>query len=678
VKRSLPLLCALVLAGLLLWRPFRQPPAATDPVHRAFARAKAYYANEAAADYRRARMEFEAVADRLGGSAAYHVDMALIDLQEINHRVQDEGRLLAESDDQRLLQSALGHLNRARALDPESDVVTYNLARTYQKLAPGAENGRELLARAENLLRPLTTREPPDPSTLLLFGNLLWDRGDHEAADAIYSRIVDLGVEYVADTIFFVALNKRAQLLQRTDPAAAAAVRGRIDELFPFRPRRTAAMLERGRFTALLEVTRAPATVPEPVARVTWEQVTARTGLPPVGAGFHLIAPDLDGDCARDLVLHTAGGLRVLRNRRNASFEDLTKQAGLPETFVLSAAAAGDVDNDGRSDLFLGGPAGLRVFRNHTDPEEPTRWRFMEAQPPPGGAPHFGDRATQPVTCLVLWDLDHDGDLDLFVGGPKTNRVYRLVIELPVDGGKYLRFEDVTDQVGMASPPATDALILDVEGDQDIDLLVAGPQGNAWFSNLRQMRFEKRELPPGATLGAGDVDNDLREEVRVGRGVYKWEPGGWRKLFERDALVDLDGDGVLEADPLAGLPRAGEIRRVVATDLNRDGSRDLILHFEEQLDVFLAPPSRATAWIDVQPRGLETNALGIGTRLWLFAGDLRIGAICRDGLVSFGLGHRPVVDALLIRWTNGVEQGIVTPRIADCALVEERKTEAGS
>ena len=75
----------------------------------------------------------------------------------------------------------------------------------------------------------------------------------------------------------------------------------------------------------------------EPAAP-SWERVTKRTGLPPVGGRFRLIAPDIDGDCARDLVLNTARGLRVFRNRRNASFEDLTAQAGLPESFVLSAA----------------------------------------------------------------------------------------------------------------------------------------------------------------------------------------------------------------------------------------------------------------------------------------------------------------------------------------------------
>jgi hypothetical protein len=673
VKRPLPVLFFVILAGVGVAFLFCPAPPATLPAHRAFARAAAYYQNETSADCRRARMELEAFAGRMEKSVAYHVDMALIDLQEANHGVQDEGRMLAASDQQRLWRSALGHLERALALDSGSDAVKYNLARIFLKQAPGTDDGDALRSSAEALLRSLTARQPPDPATLLLYADLLWDRGDRDGAGEVYARIVALRADHpVADAILFVALNKQAQRLQRTDPEAAGAQRRRIDELFPAKPEPTAAALERGRYTALLEITEPPPTVPEPAAP-SWERVTKRTGLPPVGGRFRLIAPDIDGDCARDLVLNTARGLRVFRNRRNASFQDLTAQAGLPESFVLTAAAAGDVDHDGRCDLVLGGPAGLRIFRNHTDSDEPTRWRFMEAQPPPGGSPHFGAGATRPVTCLALWDLDHDGDLDLFVGGPESNRVYRLAIDLPVDGGKYLRFDDVTAQVGMAAPPATDALILDVEDDHDVDLLVAGPRGNAWFANLRQMRFQKRSLPPGATLGAGDVDNDLLEEVRVGKNVYEWQSGGWRKLLERDALVDLDGDGVLDADPLAGLHPAGEVRRVVAADLNRDGSRDLILHAGDRLDVFLAPPSRATAWIDVALRGRETNGLGIGTRLRIFAGDLRLGATCRDGLVSFSLGHRPVVDALLIRWTNGVEQGVVTPGIADCALVEERE-----
>ncbi len=673
----------LALAGLYVALLFRGTPPAGDPLHRAFARAHAYYVNETNADCRRARMELEAVGGWLRTSAAYHVDMALIDLREFNHRIQGESRLLEESDEQRLLRSALDHLTHARALGPASDALAYNLARTWLKLAASAENREELQRKAEGLLLPLAAKEPPDPAALLLLANLLWERGDQEGAGRHYGRLVELAAtEPVAGAIRFVALNRLAQLRQRTDPDAAADLRRRIDELFPVKPEPTPALLERGRYTVLLEITEPPATTRRPVP-VTWEQVTGRTGLPQPGPGFRFIAPDIDGDCARDLVLGVAGRLRVFRNRGNAVFDDLTKPAGLPASFRLAAAAAGDIDHNGLCDLVVGGPDGLAVYLNHTDYEEPARWRFMPAPPPPNGPPHFGAGAALPVSCLVLWDLDHDGDLDLFVGGPEANRVYQLEIELPVDGGKYLRFLDVTEQVGMAEPPATDALILDVEDDRDIDLLVAGPQGNAWFENMRNLRFEARYLPGGETLGAGDVDNDLREEVRVGRDVSKWGPwrdpgSGWRPdnwgrtLFERDALVDLDGDGVLDEDPLAGVPVAGAIRRVVATDLNRDGACDLILHAGERLEVFLAAPDRAVAWIDVRLRGRSPNTLGIGTRVELFAGDLRLAATCRDGLVSFGLGQRPVVDALLIRWPNGVEQGVVTPTVGGCVLVEER------
>lgn len=668
----------LALAGLTIALLFRGPPPTGDAIHRAFARARAYYRNQTNADCRRARMELEAVGDRLGTSAAFHVNLALIDLSEFNHRIQGESRLLPGSGGQRLLRSARDHLTHARALGLTRDALAFNLARTYLKMAPSAENRDELQRLAEGLLSPLTAKPLPDPATLLLLGNLLWERGDREAAGRHFVRIAELAArDRIPGPIHFVALNRLVQLQQRTDPDAAAERRRKIDELFPEKPEPTPAALERGRYTVLLEITDPPATTRRP-ADVSWVRATEGTRLPQPGPEGHLIAPDIDGDCARDLVLAVAGHLRVFRNRGNAVFDDLTEQAGLPGSFRVRAAAAGDIDHNGLCDLVVGGPDGLAVFLNHTDFAEPARWRFMPAPPPPSGPPHFGAGAALAVSCLLLGDLDHDGDLDLFVGGPESNRLYRLEIELPVDGGKYLRFADVTELAGVAEPPATEALLLDVEDDHDVDLLVAGPQGNAWFENRRRMRFERRALPEGATLGAGDADNDLREEVRVGRGVYRWRPGGWDRLFERDALADFDGDGVLDTDPLAGVPVAGAIRRVVATDLNRDGSCDLILHAGGRLDVFLAAPGRAVAWIDVRLRGRGPNTLGIGTRLQLFAGDLRIGATSRDGLVSFGLGQRPVVDALLVRWPDGVEQGVVTPRTAGCVVVGEREDEAGS
>ena len=108
---------------------------------------------------------------------------------------------------------------------------------------------------------------------------------------------------------------------------------------------------------------------------------------------------------------------------------DVTKAAGMPEGFQLHAAAAGDIDNNGLADLVIGGPDGIRLLLNTTDTEKPREWSFVDAT-----GNRFGARAAEAAQCIVLWDFDHDGDLDIFVGGAK-NRVYRTAIEEPPDGG---------------------------------------------------------------------------------------------------------------------------------------------------------------------------------------------------------------------------------------------------
>jgi len=686
VKRYLLLFVAFLIgavAGRFLWPDEESRPSLTGEIERAFAAAKAYYVNENSADCRRARLELAPLEDLFGDGVAFHLDMALIDLQEINYRVQDQDRLLPEPDYERLLRSALAHLERARAIDPASEAVAYNLARTYLKLAPHADDRDKLLAAAEELLRPLVGQDPPDPSALLLFGNLRWDRGDVEGAHAAYDRIVELGKDYVPRTLFFVGLSKAAATLRRPPllrPDEAEELEALRERLYPEAPKVTDAKLERGRYTRFLEMREAPKTLPDP-RDMNWVLVTGRSGVPKCGTPPFFIAPDLDGDCARDLVVNAEAGLRVLRNRRNASFEDMTAAAGLPTDLVLAGAAAGDMDGDGRCDLVLGSAKGLRLYLNKTDEEEPNRWRFVLYDRLPDGSAAFGGRGDEPVDCVALWDLDHDGDLDVFAGGAR-NRLYRTAIEQPIEGGKYFRFVEMAGELGLAEPPATDALILDVEDDQDVDLLVAGPRGNAWFENLRELRFERRDLPAGAGLDAADVDNDLQEEVRVGRAVHKWRDGTWTKLFDRPVLLDLDSDGVIDDEPFAGFEIRGNVVRALGVDLNRDdaggGGRDLLLLTDAGLDVYLSLVESPRGWIDLRPRGLKTNELGIGTRLRLYADDLRIGATCRDGLVHFGLGRRPLADAVLLRWTNGVEQGVVAPPLTTCFDIEEREGEVGS
>ncbi len=642
----------------------------------AYARALAYYQNETNQDDRRARFELLAFEESLGDTVEWRLDMALIDLAEYNHPVQDEGRLKGDNG-LRLLESAREHLERARAISPGQEAVLYNLARTYRKLASFARDDAPLRTAAEECLRTLVALERPDPAALLLHGDLRDEASDAKGAFEAYSRIVALGRDYVPATLYTVALGKRANALIRIDRDRGVAEIEKFNRDHPDRARPSADALERGAHTRLRELAPAPPTRPDPRA-LGWLDVTARSGLPEAGTPRFLIAPDLDGDCARDVVMMSKEGLRALRNRRDASFEDLTASSGLPADLAVGAGASGDLDGDGRADLVVGGPGGVRLFLNITGEDERTKWKFLDYTDDAEGRPRLGTGGAVATDCLLLLDFDHDGDLDLFAGG-KPNRLWRVVIEAPAEGGKYLRFEEIAAGLGMQEPPAAEATLLDVEDDHDIDLLLAGPEGNAWFENLRELRFKRHALPAGRGLMVFDHDNDQREDVLLGGRVHEWRGGRLVPGPERALLLDLDGDGVADADPLRGIgANPGEIVTAIGADLNRDGDGDLLLLDAHGLREFLSRPKVPAAWIDVRPRGHGTNEFGIGTKVRLFCGDLRLAATCRDGLLSFGLGRRTRIDALLLRWTNGVEQGVVGPEVATCLEIEEREGEVQS
>ena len=89
-----------------------------------------------------------------------------------------------------------------------------------------------------------------------------------------------------------------------------------------------------------------------------------------------------------------------------------------------------------------------------------------------------------------------------------------------------------------------------------------------------------------------------------------------------------------------------EFSRHFAADLNRDGNRDLLFASKGSLEVFLSLPAHPYAWIDVQTNGDRTNRAGIGTRVELYVGDLRIGGAAqpRDAAGVPPLAEDDVLD----------------------------------
>ncbi len=117
---------------------------------------------------------------------------------------------------------------------------------------------------------------------------------------------------------------------------------------------------------------------------------------------------------------------------------------------------------------------------------------------------------------VAAGDVDGDGRCDLYFCGLKTgNRLYRNL-------GDW-RFEDITAQagVGCATLDATGALLVDIDGDGDLDLLVNSVGGGTHiFLNDSHGHFTeaKEVLNPGMggmSLAMADYDGDGRLDLYI-------------------------------------------------------------------------------------------------------------------------------------------------------------------
>jgi hypothetical protein len=426
----------------------------------------------------------------------------------------------------------------------------------------------------------------------------------------------------------------------------------------------------------------------------------ALRALPDVGGVRWAEIADVDGDGDRDLLLGDGQRMHDLRWTEEG-WVDVTASRGLAGLLGITMARVLDLDRDGRPDLVRSGGQGVLVH-----PGLEGAWE------PPVAI------CRDPAVRFAAVDFDHEGDLDIVAIGRSGPVLLR-------NHGDWT-FSDVTGESGLDRiGPVVGLTVGDVDDDFDPDLVfVTRDARTVIASNLRGGRFEPRSLEDVSLRGAfgivaadfdadGDLDlavsasggvvvlenrGELRFQTVAGRpaiaGPLRWTSLGnesmWARDFDNDGRVDLLAAREVGASlainegefrfrettaPLRPLADAGTYP-VAALLIDRDRRIDLVT-------------SRSTSGIArnvgilgsalvVEPRGTKSNRDGVGVVVELLAGSRYVRADGAGRPIHLGLGASEAVDALRVRWPDGVRQAIPAPRPGATISVEETDRPVGS
>ncbi|AWW29575.1 hypothetical protein DN752_05225 [Echinicola strongylocentroti] len=279
--------------------------------------------------------------------------------------------------------------------------------------------------------------------------------------------------------------------------------------------------------------------------------------------------------------------------------------------------AVGDIDQDGREDLFIGNGAGYtsQVF------VQKAGGNFQVLKGP------WEMDKEQEDTGAIWFDADQDGDLDLYVvsGGNDKNKPAdyyqdRLYVNMPAGFKKHSKATSATQGIsGKTVCP------FDVDGDGDLDLFIGGrivpghypspPKSIILVNNGQKngdLEFEKLEgglenelLGLVTDAVVTDLNHDGRDDLVV---VGEWmnvtmllnTPEGMKDVTEEEGLAgtrgwwytvektDLDGDG--KADFLLGNLGLNYKYKtsepspftIYLNDFDENGTSDIVLSYEKK------------------------------------------------------------------------------------------------
>ncbi|MBI3681732.1 MAG: CRTAC1 family protein [Acidobacteria bacterium] len=437
-----------------------------------------------------------------------------------------------------------------------------------------------------------------------------------------------------------------------------------------------------------------------PSGKLTFTDVTERSGAGHIGYGMGVATGDYNGDGYVDLYVTNFGANVLYRNNGDGTFTDVTRQAGVEDQRWSTSAAFVDYDRDGDLDLFVlnyvdfslknhkrcFAPTGERDYCTPKAYNAVTASLFRN-----DGNGRFTDVSTQsrinssrgPGLGITVTDANDDGWPDLYVANDTAanllwvNRTDGTFREQGLAAGVAYS-EDGLAKAGMGVATGD----FDNDGDEDLFVVNLTREGATLFRREAPMLYQDVSLATGlrpatyAFTGFGtdwfDYDHDGFLDLFIANGAVtlmeelRGQPYPFR---QKNALLHNEG-GKRFSDVSSSAGAAMNLvevsRGAAFGDIDNDGDIDILLTNNNgpvRLLENLAGNGKPSVMLKLEMPGWNRYALGARVRLeregmppllrrvhtdssYLSANDPR---------VHFGLGGGQP-KAVVVEWPDGRRQ----------------------